>query len=271
MLTEKIGLTSYKIKLAAIIIMTLDHIGAILGQAGLSMMFPSLPSEIAGAIAAWLRVIGRMAFPLFAFFIVEGILHTRNVKRYLARLYIFAVISEPFYYFGFTGEASFGGFFSSLARFDFTNVFFTLAISASALALFRHIDGVIPKYAPILNLLVSLAALFIAEYIDCDYGALGVLLIIGLWFAARRGRQAAVVCLWAVLTYILQQAYNGSGFEWSYISFGSLMYALSASLSSVFLLLYNGQRGRAMKWFFYIYYPAHIFVLKLIMLVLCPS
>ena len=107
MLTQKIGLTSYKIKLAAIIIMTLDHIGAILGQAGLSMMFPSLPSEIAGAIAAWLRVVGRMAFPLFAFFIVEGILHTRNVKRYLSRLFIFAVISEPFYYFGFTGEASF--------------------------------------------------------------------------------------------------------------------------------------------------------------------
>ena len=240
MLTEKIGLTAGKIKLAAIIIMTLDHIGAILGQKGLSMLIPPLPSEIAGAIAAWFRVVGRMAFPLFAFFIVEGILHTRNVRRYLARL-------------------------------NFTNVFFTLAISAAALALFRYIDGVLPKYAPILDLLVSLAALFIAEYIDCDYGALGVLLIIGLWFAARRGRQAAVVCVWAVLTYILRQAYYGSGFEWSYISFGSLMYTLSAALSSVLVLLYNGQRGRAMKWFFYIYYPSHILVLKLIMLVLCPS
>ena len=131
MLTEKIGLTAGKIKLAAIIIMTLDHIGAILGQKGLSILIPPLPSDIAGAIAAWFRVIGRMAFPLFAFFIVEGILHTRNVRRYLARLFIFAVISEPFYYFGFTGEASVGGFFSSLARLNFTNVFFTLAISAS--------------------------------------------------------------------------------------------------------------------------------------------
>lgn len=268
MLTQKIGLTSYKIKLAAIIIMTLDHIGAILGQSGLSILIPPLPSEIAGAIAAWFRVVGRMAFPLFAFFIVEGILHTRNVRRYLARLFIFAVISEPFYYFGFTNEASVGGFFDSLARLNFTNVFFTLAISASALALFRYIDGVIPKYAPILDLLVSLAALYIAEYIDCDYGALGALLVIGLYFAARRGRQAAVVCVWAVLTYILRQAYYGSGFEWSYISFGSLMYTLSAALSSVLVLLYNGQRGRTMKWFFYIYYPAHILVLKLVLLAL---
>ena len=167
MLTEKIGLTAGKIKLAAIIIMTLDHIGAILGQRGLSVFISPLPPDIAGTIAAWLRVIGRMAFPLFAFFIVEGILHTRNVKRYLSRLYIFAVISEPFYYFGFTGEASVGGFFDSLARLNFTNVFFTLAISATALALFRYIDGVIPKYAPILDLLVSRAALFIAEYSDC--------------------------------------------------------------------------------------------------------
>ena len=114
-----------------------------------------------------------------------------------------------------------------------------------------------------------LAALYIAEYIDCDYGALGVLLIIGLYFAARRGRQAAVVCVWAVLTYILRQAYYGSGFEWSYISFGSLMYALSAALSErVCAAVQRSARAGDGSGSFYIYYPAHIFVLKLVLLAL---
>ena len=84
---RKFGLPADVIKLIAIVSMLIDHTGAI------------LQSYLTPELYELMRGIGRLAFPLFAFFIVEGFLHTRSVGKYLLRLSVFALISElPFDY-----------------------------------------------------------------------------------------------------------------------------------------------------------------------------
>jgi len=74
------GISSFGLRVIAVILMTIDHIGAVL--------FPHV---------LILRIIGRLSFPIFVFLMVEGYFHTRDVKKYLTRLLVFAVISEPFF------------------------------------------------------------------------------------------------------------------------------------------------------------------------------
>ena len=75
-----VNLTSFTLKLIGIVSMLLDHIGKVF-----------LPDQI------WLQCLGRLAFPIFAFGVAEGYLHTRNVKKYAIRLTIFAIISQAPY------------------------------------------------------------------------------------------------------------------------------------------------------------------------------
>ena len=113
-------MSSFVIKLIAIITMLCDHSGdAIIGHFSI------------------LNIIGRIAFPLFCFQIVIGYKHTKNVKKYLLRLFIF----------GFISQIPFGLFtYSYLGRFDLLNVYFTLALGLLAIYIF---DTFSKKYKPI--------------------------------------------------------------------------------------------------------------------------
>src|SRR5699024_2332190 len=101
--SERIScLSGFQLKCIAILSMALDHTGAVL-----------FPQEI------WLRCAGRLAFPVFCFLIVEGFVHTHDVYRYMARLGVFALISEIPYDLAFRGVC---------LEFAYQNVFFTLLI-----------------------------------------------------------------------------------------------------------------------------------------------
>lgn len=91
-------MTSFALKLVAIIAMTLDHVASFIGQHGLMNLF-SLDTHTSYVLMQWLHGIGRMAFPLFVFLLVEGTRKTRSMPRYIGRLALFALISEPFFYF----------------------------------------------------------------------------------------------------------------------------------------------------------------------------
>lgn len=80
----KTNLDTDFLKLIAVVSMLIDHIG--------SAFFPQYP------VFRW---IGRLAFPIFAYCLTVGLLYTRNIKRYLVRLGVFALISQPFYIFAF--------------------------------------------------------------------------------------------------------------------------------------------------------------------------
>ena len=258
-------MTSFAIKIIAIIAMTLDHFASIIGQVGLMKIIPGASFESVGwmiitaNILDSMNIIGRIAFPLFAFFIVEGTRKTRSLPRYICRLLTFALISEPFYYFGFKRDASWQGLLKSLSRLNFTNVFFTLALGALAIYIFGLVEKRFPKRKWFINIPVLLVIMFIARRINCDYFYFGVLLIAGLYFAKEKKYQTIVIVVWSFLIYIFYQA--SFGVSWYSVSLNSVFNMISASLSSVFIWLYNGERGPKFKWGFYIYYPAHIALL----------
>lgn len=262
-------MTSFALKIIAIVSMTLDHFAKIIGQGGLLQLYSDPVSamnsldalRLTSFIPHLMEVLGRMAFPLFAFMLAEGCAKTRSMPRYLGRLALFAVISEPVYYFAFGFEPNVDGLFSNLAQLRFTNVFFTLFIGVFAVYIYQKLTA---KYGAKGSIIASIIAVFLsfaAGFFNTDYGAMGVLLIVALYLTrGRRGVQCAVIVLWAVALYsggyLLTSGLSGalSGFE----------EVLGACLACIPIMLYNGERGRRMKWTFYVYYPAHLLALTLI-------
>lgn len=209
--SERIScLSGFQLKCIAILSMALDHTGAVL-----------FPQEI------WLRCAGRLAFPIFCFLIVEGFVHTHDVYRYMARLGVFALISEIPYDLAFRGVC---------LEFAYQNVFFTLLIGIAMMKLLS-VTRLWPEKAAILIL-----AMWLAVVLRTDYNFRGILLIFMLYvFREQKLLAAAAGGLWNFLYTGTVQRYG--------------------VFSAVPMLLYNGKPGRRMKYFFYIFYPAHLLIL----------
>lgn len=175
----------------------------------------------------WLRIVGRLAFPIYCFLLVEGAVHTSNKKRYLGRLFLFALISEIPFDLVRTGRLISG---------DAQNVFFTLLIGL--LAVFLLQSQINKAYSAIL----TAALIFLAYGLNTDYSAYGVFVIL-LFYVFRQQllAKAAAFCGATVALYGGLQNY--------------------AMLSLIPILCYNGKRGPGMKYFFYVFYPAHLLVL----------
>ncbi len=235
-------LSSFQIKLIAISIMVIDHAGA--------LFFPGI---------LFIRIIGRLAFPLFAFLITEGFRHTRSLKRYLFRLGLCAVLFQiPDWFFG--SEMMRNAFISlgwqSVPYVEYVlNIFATLFLGLSAIALFESLKGKYIAYSWIA--VVSLAA--VAEIIGADYGAYGVLYMVVFYLAEGNIRKmlAGVVVLhtgYAICEGI------GSYFSSHILAFPHAI-QLYSILSIGIIALYNHEQGRKMKYFFYIFYPVHLILL----------
>jgi len=247
----RVRINGFTLKMIAIVTMLVDHIGA--------GLFPDI---------IWLRAVGRLAFPIFAFFIAEGYAHTRSVKRYAVRLGVFAAVSEIPY-----------NMLHSYRIFDpdSQNIFFTLLIGLLAIYGIGRLenmggadyklktgtgaDGKLPKmpFADVrpLKLAVICVSMAAAHFLRVDYGMFGVALIIGL-HALRKNRPASLIFLAAAnVFYGLFNLIEG------YLPLQSL-----AALSAVPLGLYDGTRGPRLKYAFYAFYPLHIFVIMLIKLLI---
>ena len=104
---KKKGLDASQLKIIALVTMLIDHIGAIIipflqGYTENMTTFIALEGMM-----VIMRLVGRISFPIFAFLVVNGFYHTRNRKKYLLRLSIFALISEPFFDIAISGPHSF--------------------------------------------------------------------------------------------------------------------------------------------------------------------
>ncbi len=210
-------LNGFHLKMIAIITMLIDHTGAIL-----------LPQYFD------LRIIGRLSFPIFCFLLVEGAMHTKDIKKYMIRLGAFAVISEvPFDI----------AFFRSLLHFQNQNVFFTLLIGVVAIwiskSLMKKSEEFVFGFEQ--GIVFGVAAV-VAELLHCDYGAYGIL-IIGAMYAFH-DKFYFMFGSYAVLTYFL--------------STGIQRYS---TLALVPIGLYNGKRGPQIKILFYLFYPVHLLIL----------
>lgn len=225
------GLDGGALKGIAAALMLTDHVGAIL-----------LPEVLA------LRCVGRLAFPIFAFFIAEGYAHTRDFGRYFRRLAILAVVSEiPFN-------------LENGAVFDLTrqNVLFTFCL---ALLTLRGLEALGRErgFGRWAGCGLVLAAGFAAgELLRTDYGGWGVVTV-ALLYLCRDGKYAK---LWLLLA---MAAVNGLGMgSLTMPVFGGEMpIQIFAVAALPVIWLYNGQAGpKGLRRAFYVFYPAHLLVLE---------
>lgn len=233
-------LSGNAIKLIAIIAMTTDHFTWVI--------FPGLQT-------VWyvmcLHVIGRLTAPIMWFFIAEGCAHTRDIKKYILRLFVFAIISH------FAYDFAFGIPFLPLSTglFNQTSVMWSLFLAVVVIAITQRKD--LPKWVPIAAVIIGCILAF-----PSDWSTIAMICPVFLYFNRGNFRmQAMHIMLWTLVYAVV------------YFIFLSKPYAfvqLGTCLTLPILYQYNGQRGKwkGMKWLFYIYYPAHLVAVGLVRIAL---
>ncbi len=240
------------LKWIALITMLIDHLGA---STLAYLLQKNGKTQPVVNVYEIFRDIGRIAFPLYIFLLVEGMQHTRSKAKYLLRLGLFSLISEiPFDL----------AFYRKAFEWHSQNVFFTLFIGLAVvwamdsfekeLAVFRKNAGkdMSPVIFGIYRFFLYTALLFlgcvIAELLCTDYRSVGVLAICATYLLRRFPVPAAALCCLTLLLSSLREFY----------AFGAL----------IPISLYNGKRGRQPKYFFYAFYPVHLLLLWCVYLIL---
>ncbi len=211
-------LNGTNLKLIAMLSMILDHVG--------DNFFPD---------QLWMRALGRIAMPIFAFCIAEGFGHTRNRGRYLLRMGIFALVSEIPFDLVTSGK---------LLELSHQNIMLTFFWAILGLLCYEKLvsRGTRGSFVPgWLTLLFFVGASLLLRL---DYNMLAVGLIF-LYYLLRKHAP-----LWNNLAAAAWHALlRNVGIYW----FGLLGFLP--------ILLYNGKRGRGLKWLFYLFYPGHLLLI----------
>ncbi len=231
--TTRYGLSGNALKIIAIVSMTLDHIGC--------HLFPG---------CHLLRILGRLALPIFAYMIAEGCHHTRNPRKYLLTILAVAALCQLVYFFAM------GSLYQCIL------VTFVLSI-----LLIQSMDRARQDeshqtalttalvWAGVVFVCVGLPQLLDHTDFAIDYGLWGVLLPVFIYLGRDRREKLLLSCGGLVLLAIFFR--NLGAIQWFSL------------LTLPLLALYNGQRGkRRMKYFFYVYYPLHLVVIYGISLIL---
>lgn len=217
---------SFKLKLIACGTMVIDHVG-----------FIFFPNQII------FRIIGRIAFPIFAFLIAEGYIKTSDRRKYITRLSVFGVISQvPFM------------FFELLAgRQEFIlNIFFTLALGLLALFFLTKPKNILIKVLGVVGIAL------VAHFGHFSYGAYGILAVVTSYIFLQN-KKAGTVSL-SILPFIenVRLALIGVNFP-----------QLFAVLSLIPIYFYNGLPGKKIsRWWFYWFYPGHLALLATIFVII---
>lgn len=215
------SLSSLSLRILAMALMLTDHLRFALPDAG-------------GVFFA----VGRLAFPIFAFLVSEGAAHTGNIKKYLLRLLVLALVSEIPFDLMLYSTAFYPGH---------QNVIWTFLVSLIAVYCLRRFSG-----NGLICFLCAAAAALISAVCRFDYGALGVLTVLLFSFAGREDKPRLIV-----------------GFALICLAYGvlySVWAQLFALLSLIFIFMYNGKRGKdgaALRLVFYGFYPVHMLLIHI--------
>ncbi len=232
------------LKILALVFMTIDHIGYFLSSTQLYTP---------------MRMIGRLSFPIFLFLIIQGYKHTSNVKAYMNNLFVFAFISGlPFYF-------AFGTFY---------DVFFTLGTIVLMLYMFDKTNNELYK-------LLFFALLFIISK-PFDWGQPAILTVYLIHKSLDKEKKLEILlpialCFSTFLYYltdfdifytfeIIRDNNLISHLTNTLLSYG--VYTFPILFAIPFLTKYNGKRGLSLtknqKYGFYLYYPVHLIIIRLI-------
>lgn len=220
---KKKSMSADVLKWIAILTMFVDHIGAAIVEKTNIYLLPY------GKMLDYvLRFIGRLAFPIFCFLLVEGFYHTRNRQKYLCNLLIFAILSEIPFEMSFLGEIVIG----------FRNVYWTLAIGLVMMIVLGKIPQISDVKSNLYTIFAVVAFAVLAEFLHTDYGAVGILLIYIL-YKTREDRKKQ--CILGAL---------------------AMSYEITAPIAFLLIYKYNGVRKQKhLKYFFYAFYPLHLLFL----------
>ena len=248
-------MSTYVLKLIAIITMLFDHSGYVI--------YDNI---------SWMNFIGRIAFPIFAFQISQGYTHTHNLKKYFIRLIIFALISQIFYaWFDYC-------LFSKISL----NIIFTLILGLLSITIYEFIVGNsnissngqvqdLPLQSnksinsnnslfnrKLLGIIIVIFIALFADLFEFDYGFYGVFIIF-LFYLFRNNKLLMNISITVLTIIYYMPFFMASSFDIRYI--GLFFFSL---IPLIFINLYNGQKGKDHKMLFYIFYPVHLLVLCLI-------
>ncbi|MBR4889671.1 MAG: TraX protein [Clostridia bacterium] len=227
MLQDKLGISAAGLKWLAMLTMLIDHIGAVF---------------VTGPWYIWMRMIGRMAFPIYCFLLAEGAVHSHSRLKYALRLLLCAVVTEPI--FDYTLHD--GWFKSGHQNVLWTLLFALLAIMIGDFRSRKWRSPLLSWGGRILSLLLKVLALLsmmkLAEWMNTDYGGYGV---------------AMAVCFYWLHRVRWLSWLTAGALTW--LKGGLQIYAVWALAP---IALYNGRKGRSSRWF-YLFYPAHLAVLGL--------
>ena len=246
------GLTSNQLKLIAITTMAIDHVAACVLY-GYLVYVPEIPYyDSLVTLYYIMRDIGRIAFPLFCFMIVQGFINTSNRKKYLLRLFILALIAEIPFNLCINWTVLYP---------EHQNTVFTLALGLICLVglewLQERFGGEPGKNVV---LLAVLSAILIAgigllnEYVVFgDYGLMGIACIAAIYLLKSRPVMGMAAGYFALIMC-------------EFLLYGSTT-EFWAILALPIVCLYNGQKGKSLggRYFFYIFYPAHLLLVWLIL------
>ncbi len=242
---HKKGVSGSTLKIIAIVTMFIDHIGA-------TILFRMIQSYATTGITLgeWsyqelvqvymaMRYIGRIAFPIYCFLLVEGMEKTRNRGKYALRLGMFALASEIPFDLAFSNK---------VLEFGYQNVFFTLFIGLVTMIVVEKIEQGLKEATALLRyvteILIVIPGALLAEFLCTDYGAIGVICIMVLYlFRKNKISQIVAGC-------------------------GAFLWETTAPLAFIPIAFYNGKRGLKLKYVFYLFYPVHLFLLYLTCLLL---
>jgi hypothetical protein len=209
-------MSTFDLKCIAVLSMLIDHMGAYI-----------FPDQV------WMRYVGRLAFPIYCFLLVQGFLHTKDVKKYLGRLFLFALISEVPYDLIWSNE---------LINFKRQNVFFTLFLGLLAVCVLAWLGNIWIRLAAL-----AVIALLTHFVVKPDYGLGGLAMIV--CFYLFRGERM-----------IFELGLSIGAINIGY--YGGIQSAAVVALFPIYM--YNGKKGPSAKYFFYAFYPVHLLLLYLI-------
>lgn len=234
--TRSMGLSSMALRCLALFFMLLDH-------SWTALISPH---------CYWMTCVGRLAFPIFAFLIAEGCVHTSNFKRYALRLGLFALLSEiPFNLFTA----------GSLINMRSRNVMFTLLLGLLVLRCLLWAAEKKTWGSVLAALSAFVAACVVADLLQVDYGSMGVVTVIMFGMTRHLPYKLLIqaVCLLVINTFVPSRV----------LTIGSFGFAIQyfAVLSMFFIGLYNGKKGNCGKWLqygAYAFYPVHLTAVALL-------
>ena len=218
-------MSSFILKLIAVTTMLMDHSGYLIFN-GFSFM----------------NYIGRLSFPIFAFLITEGYVHTSNLKKYFSRLLIFAVISQIPYMLLFKNN-----------NFNL-NILFTLSLGLLSITTYNKFKN------KIIGFLFVIFYAVLAHFIHVDYGWFGIAII--FIFYIFKNKKLYMNILFIFTTFINYIYYLAKTSRVEY-----LLIFLFCALSLIPINLYNGKKGKNIKYFLYLFYPLHLILLYVIKLI----